>query len=84
MSEDLISRQAAINAVEKVIGDNKSISICEAIRQLPRCNEKAVGERHNMRIIKEGDINKLLRVKRFRCLKCGCIFEANNKEHRWV
>lgn len=36
-----------------------------------------------MRIIKEGDINKLLKVKQFRCLKCGCIFEANNKEYKW-
>ena len=35
MNNDLISRQAAIDAVEKVIGDNRSISICEAIRQLP-------------------------------------------------
>ena len=33
--DDLISRQAAIDAVRMVIGDNRSISVCDAIKQLP-------------------------------------------------
>lgn len=36
-----------------------------------------------MKIIKEGDLSKLLRVKQFRCLECGCIFEANDTEYVW-
>ena len=32
--DDLISRQAAIDAVRMVIGDNRSISVCDAIKQL--------------------------------------------------
>ena len=32
---DLIDRQAAIDAVRMVIGDNRSISVCDAIKQLP-------------------------------------------------
>lgn len=34
-----------------------------------------------MKIIKEGDLSKLLRVKQFRCWNCGCIFEANDTEY---
>ena len=43
---DCISRQQAIDAVRMVIGDNRSISVCDAIKQLPpiqpeivRCKE---------------------------------------------
>jgi hypothetical protein len=32
---NLIDRQAAIDAVRMVIGDNRSISVCDAIKQLP-------------------------------------------------
>ena len=32
---DLIDRQQAIYAVRMVIGDNRSISVCDAIKQLP-------------------------------------------------
>ena len=33
--DELINRQAAIDAVRMVIGDNRSISVCDAIKQLP-------------------------------------------------
>ena len=36
-----------------------------------------------MKIIKEGDLSKLHKVKQFRCLECGCIFEANDTEYVW-
>lgn len=32
---ELISKQAAIDAIRTVIGDNRSISVCEAVKQLP-------------------------------------------------
>ena len=35
LGTDCISRQAAIDAVRMVIGDNRSISVCDAIKQLP-------------------------------------------------
>lgn len=35
MSDDLISRQAAIEAVRNIIPDNRSIGICEELEQLP-------------------------------------------------
>ena len=34
-----------------------------------------------MKIIKEGNLNKLMRVKRFKCDYCDCIFTANHKEY---
>lgn len=37
---DCISRQAAIDAVRMVIGDNRSISVCDAIKQLPPIQPK--------------------------------------------
>ena len=35
-----------------------------------------------MKIIKQGNINKLKAVIRFTCSKCGCIFEADNTEYK--
>lgn len=40
--DDLISRQAAIDAVRTVIGDNRSISVCEAIEQLPSAEPQII------------------------------------------
>ena len=34
-----------------------------------------------MKIIKEGDVSKTLRIKRFECKECGCIFEADKNEY---
>ncbi len=35
-----------------------------------------------MQIIKKGDLNKLKKIKRFECDKCGCIFEADQTEYK--
>ena len=40
LSTNCISRQAAIDAVRRVIGDNRSISVCDAIKQLPPIQPK--------------------------------------------
>ena len=37
---DCISREQAIDAVRMVIGDNRSISVCDAIKQLPPIQPK--------------------------------------------
>lgn len=34
-----------------------------------------------MKIIKEGDLNKLKETKKFYCRACGCVFEADNEEY---
>ena len=34
-----------------------------------------------MKIIKEGNLNKLMRVKRFKCDYCDCIFTADKNEY---
>lgn len=34
-----------------------------------------------MKIIKEGDKQKLLRIKKFECFACGCIVEADKNEY---
>lgn len=34
-----------------------------------------------MKIIKEGDINRLKKVKLFECMACGCVFEADRTEY---
>lgn len=34
-----------------------------------------------MKIIKEGNLNKFMRVKRFVCGYCDCIFTANKDEY---
>ncbi len=34
-----------------------------------------------MKIIKEGNLDKLMKVKRFKCDYCDCIFTANHKEY---
>ena len=36
-----------------------------------------------MKIIKEGDLKKLKKIKRFECKECGCIFEAEKDEYKW-
>ena len=41
-NSDTISRQAAIDAVRTVIGDNRSISVCEAIEQLPSAQPEII------------------------------------------
>lgn len=35
-----------------------------------------------MKIIKQGDLNKLKRIKQFECKECGCIFEADKNEYK--
>lgn len=35
-----------------------------------------------MKIIKEGNLNKLKKNKRFECKECGCIFEAEKNEYK--
>ena len=35
-----------------------------------------------MKIIKQGDANKLKRIKRFECKECKCIFEAEKNEYQ--
>ena len=35
-----------------------------------------------MKIIKEGDLRKLKKIKYFECKKCGCIFEAEKDEYK--
>ena len=35
-----------------------------------------------MKIIKEGNLNQLMKVKRFECQYCNCIFEANKDEYK--
>ena len=35
-----------------------------------------------MKILKPGTIEQMNRVKRFGCLTCGCIFEADNTEYQ--
>lgn len=34
-----------------------------------------------MKIIKQGDLDKLKQTKRFECKKCGCVFEAEKSEY---
>lgn len=34
-----------------------------------------------MKIIKEGDLERLKSARRFECEKCGCIWEANGSEY---
>ena len=35
-----------------------------------------------MKIIKEGDLNRVKKIKRFECDVCGCIFEADKTEYK--
>lgn len=35
-----------------------------------------------MKILKPGTIEQINRVKRFGCLTCGCVFEADNTEYQ--
>lgn len=34
-----------------------------------------------MKIIKDGDLNRLKRIRRFSCDTCGCLFEADKDEY---
>ena len=34
-----------------------------------------------MKIIKDGDLSRLRKTIRFKCHKCGCIFEADMGEY---
>lgn len=34
-----------------------------------------------MKILKDGDLNRVRGIRRFECPRCGCIFEADNKEY---
>lgn len=36
-----------------------------------------------MKIIKEGNLDKLKKIKRFECITCDCIFEADETEYQW-
>ena len=36
-----------------------------------------------MKIIQEGDKQKLLQIVRFKCRVCGCIFDADKTEYQW-
>lgn len=35
-----------------------------------------------MKIIKEGDLNRLKKIKRFECKECGCVFKAEKDEYK--
>lgn len=35
-----------------------------------------------MKIIKQGDLNRLGEIKCFKCKACGCVFEADNTEYK--
>lgn len=35
-----------------------------------------------MKIIRQGDPDRLHKVKRFVCRECGCIFEADKEEYK--
>ena len=35
-----------------------------------------------MTIIKEGDLQKPKKIKRFECHECGCVWEAERKEYK--
>lgn len=37
-----------------------------------------------MKIIKQGNLEKLKQIKRFKCDNCGCVFEAEKDEYRYV
>ena len=37
-----------------------------------------------MKILKQGDVNKLKAIKTFNCSSCGCLFEADNTEYKTV
>lgn len=35
-----------------------------------------------MKIIKEGNLEKIKKIRRFDCSYCDCIFEADNTEYK--
>ena len=35
-----------------------------------------------MKIIKDGDLERTKKVKRFECTNCGCVFEASKSEYK--
>lgn len=36
-----------------------------------------------MKILKEGNLSKLNKVKKFLCNRCGCLFEATEDEYNY-
>ena len=36
-----------------------------------------------MKIIKQGDLRRLDKTRRFTCRDCGCIWDANQTEYRY-
>lgn len=37
-----------------------------------------------MKIIKKGNLEKPKQIKRFQCDNCGCVFEAEKGEYKYV
>ena len=37
-----------------------------------------------MRIIKNGNLEKPKQIKRFKCDNCGCVFEAEKGEYKYM
>lgn len=37
-----------------------------------------------MRVIKYGDTNRLRGIRRFICKECGCEFEADKTEYKYI
>ena len=35
-----------------------------------------------VRIVKEGDMGRVEKMRRFGCRACGCVFEASDSEYR--
>lgn len=35
-----------------------------------------------MKVIKEGDLGRMARTRRFACKACGCVFDAGPSEYR--
>ena len=82
---ELISREQAIDAVRMVIGDNRSISVCDAIKQLPSIQPKRgkwIRDGHHIRCDqcgmymcdtdREGD-----RIPTEFCPNCGAKMEVS-------
>ena len=72
---DLISRQAAIDAVRMVIGDNRSISVCDAIKQLPPIQPKRIRGQWSIK----GQAIDTVRGYWAKCSACGhAVFGGGN------
>lgn len=49
--------------------------------KIQRPKKKNKKESDKMKIIKQGDLDKLKQTKLFECKKCGCVFEAEKSEY---